>query len=284
MAKPTDLPRWAETAGGTPAANIIEPSSGKKDLGFSTIAESPGGKGDVPTSGGLNWFMRLAYKWCEWLDGLQGEELTWAENQVFSKLLQLSGGALQSILKGGTGGLDIGTSIASDLRVLLNNVAEWTFRESDGALVSNGKQITGLPTPVAASDGANKAYIDGGGRSLSSSCGAYSTTGDTSEHDVTNLSRSFTTNGRPVFIALQADGSTNECSIGFSDGGWLYLYRNTTLIARWYVATSGLDSPGGFFIVDAPVAGTYTYKITCKNYSAGAIIHINYAVLAVVQI
>lgn len=59
--------------------------------------------------------------------------------------LVLSGGnvtltksALQSILKGGTGGLDIGTSIASDLRVLLNNVAKWTFRQSDSSLVTSG--------------------------------------------------------------------------------------------------------------------------------------------------
>jgi hypothetical protein len=193
MAKPTDLPRWAETSGGTPASNIIEPSSGKKDTGYVTIAESAGGKGDVPTSGGLNWWMRLAYKWIEHLDDFVAADGTidWsalgavgailksavadgasavglisdtvnALTTVGAKLrswknagvekayldkdgrlvpagLDLLGSALQSILKGGTGGLDIGTSIASDLRILLNNVAKWTFQASDGALI--GKHI-----------------------------------------------------------------------------------------------------------------------------------------------
>jgi hypothetical protein len=85
---------------------------------------------------------------------------TFSGVNTFNSNIILAATVLQSILKGGTGGLDIGTTIASDLRVLLNNVAQWTFRESDGALVSNSRQITGLPTPFASSDGANKAFVD----------------------------------------------------------------------------------------------------------------------------
>jgi hypothetical protein len=90
MAKPASLPRWAETGGGTPASNIIEPTSGKKDTGYVTVAASPGGKGDVPTSGGLNWFMRLVYKWCEWLDGIAGEAWTWTANHIFQASVTLN--------------------------------------------------------------------------------------------------------------------------------------------------------------------------------------------------
>jgi hypothetical protein len=151
MAKPTDLPRWAEEVDGTPATNIVEPNAGKKDLGWTT-------GGDVPTSDGLNWYMRLVYKWAQWLDGLQGEALTWAENQTFSKLLALTGGSLQSILKGGTGGLDIGTSIATDLRFLVNNAWQWMVRESDGALVSNGKQLKGIADPNSNQDAVTMAW------------------------------------------------------------------------------------------------------------------------------
>jgi hypothetical protein len=74
--------------------------------------------------------------------------------------IDLLGSALQTIIKGGTGGLDIGTSIASDLRILLNSVAQWTFRESDGSLVANSKKITGLDSPTDSSDGATKGYVD----------------------------------------------------------------------------------------------------------------------------
>jgi len=58
--------------------------------------------------------------------------------------IDLLGGALQTILKGGTGGLDIGTSIAADVRILLNNVAEWVFDETDGSL--NGSTISCVAT------------------------------------------------------------------------------------------------------------------------------------------
>jgi hypothetical protein len=62
MAKPISLPRWAETVAGVPDTNITEPNEGKKDTGYVV-------GGDIPTSGGLNWWMRLVYSWIKWLDG-----------------------------------------------------------------------------------------------------------------------------------------------------------------------------------------------------------------------
>lgn len=62
--KPTTLPRWAETAGGTPDANIATPSSGQLDTGW-TVGQKP-----VP-SNFQNWFQNLVYKWIAYLsDGL----------------------------------------------------------------------------------------------------------------------------------------------------------------------------------------------------------------------
>lgn len=60
MAKPANLPRWAETAVGAPDGNIIEPNSGKKDTGF-TVG------GDVPTSSGLNWLFNQILQWLKWV-------------------------------------------------------------------------------------------------------------------------------------------------------------------------------------------------------------------------
>lgn len=63
MPKPSTLPRWAETAGGTPAANIVAPNSGKQDTGYAT-------GGDVPTSGGLNWLFNTILAWLKYINSL----------------------------------------------------------------------------------------------------------------------------------------------------------------------------------------------------------------------
>lgn len=57
--KPTTVPRWAETAGGTPAANITTPSSGEQDTGYTS--------NQIPTSGKLNWLFRFLYDWILYL-------------------------------------------------------------------------------------------------------------------------------------------------------------------------------------------------------------------------
>ena len=74
--------------------------------------------------------------------------------------LSLAGGASQSVLKGGTGGLDIGTSIASDLRFMTSGAEQWKVRASDGALVSAGGQITGLGAPVDSTSAATKGFVE----------------------------------------------------------------------------------------------------------------------------
>jgi hypothetical protein len=124
------------------------------------------GAGTRGTVVDADWLNAVQEELCNFIEDLGGTLVKGTNTQLLTTLMSaswaLAGSALQSILKGGSGGLDIGTSIAADLRVLLNSVAQWTFRESDGALVSNSKQITGLPSPAAASDGTNKSYVDAG--------------------------------------------------------------------------------------------------------------------------
>jgi hypothetical protein len=196
--------------------------------------------------------------------------------------------ALQSILKGGTGGFDIGTSIASDLRVLLNNVAQWTFRASDGALLSNSKQITGLPTPVAASDGANKGYVDGlttrAAPALSATCGAF-VTASASYVDVTNLSVTIVTHGRPVVVTLVPDGSGNGGDINV-DGvsvedtrGVFAILQDTVIVHEYslgYKAAAPADTvlylfvpPSAVSCVVVPSAGSHVYKVQAKHITSG---------------
>ena len=66
MAKPTSYPRWSETSGGTPDANITTPTSGQMDTGW-TVGQKP------VVSGYLNWFEWLTYKWISWFDSREDD-------------------------------------------------------------------------------------------------------------------------------------------------------------------------------------------------------------------
>lgn len=76
MAKPTTIPRFAQLADGTPAANIEEPTDGQKDTGWEV--------NQIPPSSVFNWMHRWCTQWIRYLDGLAGEALTWTARQTFS--------------------------------------------------------------------------------------------------------------------------------------------------------------------------------------------------------
>jgi len=136
---------------------------------------------------------------------------------------------------------------------------------------------------------------------ISASCGSFSTN-STSFVDVTNLSVTITTTGRPVFIYLQPDGTTGL--VGSSIGptststdtfvvGYLAILRGSTLIAdNQLILFSGIPSSGGpilgvpcssVFFIDPVAAGTYTYKIQAKATSGDGM-RINYAKLIAFEI
>lgn len=53
--KPTDLPRWSDVGG-----DIVEPTSGKKDVGWVSA--------ERPPAQYFNWLLNQGYKWLKWLD------------------------------------------------------------------------------------------------------------------------------------------------------------------------------------------------------------------------
>lgn len=114
------------------------------------------------------------------------------------------------------------------------------------------------------------------GQQVSSSSSNFSTT-STSLTDVTNLSVSITTTGRPVFVGVQSDGTGVESYWGsVATDSVTYvaaraaIIRGSTEVARAELATTdGTSSasltvtgpPGSLWCIDAPSAGTYTYKV-----------------------
>lgn len=84
MAQPTEDIEWATDGG----ADIVEPSSGEKEIGW--VA------GDKPSAGWFNWWMNGVYKWKEYLKNLAGEAFTWTSTHVFNDQVSLNGAVLIS--------------------------------------------------------------------------------------------------------------------------------------------------------------------------------------------
>lgn len=99
MSQPSTLPRWAETATGTPAANITVPLSGEQDVGF-TNGQT------VVSSGKVNWLFRTIF---DWLSYLKTGPLTVADGAAATPAYSFSS-------EPGTGAYRAG---ASDYRVAL---------------------------------------------------------------------------------------------------------------------------------------------------------------------
>lgn len=121
------------------------------------------------------------------------------------------------------------------------------------------------------------------GQQISSSSDAFSTATSGSDVDITNLSVTITTTGRPVFISLIQDGSATFSRVGaiynpgalVINGGtaWAIKFKRdgTTICTLPSTCDLALNSaiidnvsatvpPSSFVHIDLPSAGTYTYK------------------------
>lgn len=123
------------------------------------------------------------------------------------------------------------------------------------------------------------------GQQLSASSGTYSATSG-SVADVTNLTVTITTTGRPVFIGLIGDGTSNVAQIASRNnsertGINIYLIRDSSTILETIFQSQAENSGGYNHIfappslvshIDIPAAGTYTYKIQANALWPGSIV------------
>ncbi len=101
MAKPTTLPRWAETALSIASALIVEPSSGRKDLGWSA--------GQIPPNTFFNWLHWTTFKWLEWIKSV----VEGATHQVAPHMMvAVAGGTLDATKWDDTAGFDVYAPLA----------------------------------------------------------------------------------------------------------------------------------------------------------------------------
>ena len=141
---------------------------------------------------------------------------------------------------------------------------------SASAAITHAKRASRAVTTDGTDPGA-------GGISKSASCSAFSTTSGTNT-DVTNLAVTLTTNGRPVMIFLESDGSGTASGIGGSTADYqitftLDLIRDgsTTVYDTYFKLPRNPDSysgtmegyipPSSILHIDPVASGTYTYKV-----------------------
>lgn len=125
------------------------------------------------------------------------------------------------------------------------------------------------------------------GHQLSSSSGSIITSPAVANtfYDLTNLTISITTTGRPVYIGLISDGSGSSASVGASQNAstplcQIKFVRGSTDVSQQYISIASPNYSSGttrifvpassFNHIDVPTSGTYTYKAqaTCSSTAA----------------
>jgi hypothetical protein len=148
----------------------------------------------------------------------------------------------------------------------------------DSAITTSKIEDLAVTTGKLANNAVTQAKRAALGQQLSDSCGTFYTS-STSLTDITNLSVSLTTTGRPVYLALIPDGTSSNCffDISFDDtyfnnsnSATIAFLRGSTVVGRSLMLGGGtttptgqtfqLTYPGGICVIDVPSAGTYTYK------------------------
>jgi hypothetical protein len=140
-----------------------------------------------------------------------------------------------------------------------------------GAYAPVSAGITGSNIAAATVTRSNQVAV---GQQISSSSGGFSTS-STSAVNVTNLTVTITTSGRPVVLLLQSDGTANQSFIGFgsttSTGvqtGTMGFLRGGSLIAESNFSSNVTGTfqatqwpASSFQYLDVVAAGTYTYTV-----------------------
>jgi len=159
--------------------------------------------------------------------------------------------------------------------------------------LDNSGNLAAGSIPVA--NGITRANQAAVGQQVSASCGFFGGQA-TSPTDITNMSVTITTTGRPVIISVQPDGGSSS---GFFDVNnntittaflFLQLVRDSTVIAVWqlappHIANTVIVVPASLYFLDAgATAATHTYKMQYSVNAATSTAVISQCVIAAYEL
>jgi hypothetical protein len=193
-------------------------------------------------------------------------------------------GSVQRVFKEGAGSLVLQAEV-DEVQFWTGNVLAAAVQAS-GVLDMAGHKIATVADPTNAQDAATKGYVDGlvvGSPVVSSSSGNFTTTSTSPTYvDVTNLSATITTRGRPVMLLVQPAGATGSTMANTTTTATLdiVIVRGATNIARWFLGAPYATAPQLQFL-DVVAAGTYTYKVQAAVISGGTGYVTQYKLIAI---
>lgn len=144
MPKPSSLPRWGDNL--ADPGDIVEPSSGKKDIGWQDA--------EKPPHSYFNWLFNLIYQWCSYLNGLTGEALTWTAAHIFQSTVSV------------TNSTNADTVTIAATSANANYAIRATGNATNGGLVATSSKTGGAIVGSNSGTGANAAGVTGGGVKL----------------------------------------------------------------------------------------------------------------------
>lgn len=159
---------------------------------------------------------------------------------------------------------------------LASSVADGTTLEYSGTSirikdsgVSTAKVENAAITQEKLAARATGTSVAAGGVAISASSGSFSTN-STSYTDVTNLSVTIVTTGRPVKLALQGADTSGSFTTGGvlgNSGGFSVAFLRDGSIINTQPGSANAFPAGMYHFVDTPAAGTYIYKVQLKSNS-----------------
>lgn len=124
----------------------------------------------------------------------------------------------------------------------------------------------------------NISFGSGASSSATSSSSLAYSTASTSPVQVSNLSVTITTTGRPVYVTCQGDGSNNTWG-GYTGSGFLnnqsgntgavFIYRDGSRIAAYPLPAIALPASSVATLDTSAAAGSHTYAIYISAYNGG---------------
>lgn len=182
-----------------------------------------------------------------------------------------TGGFTTSVKGAGSDNVDGANTYVTPL--ILNQSA--TFENNGSSWDASGIAPIGSVTQNLLAPRASGTTVVAGGVIKTSSSGSF-TASSSSFVNVTNLSGTITTTGRPVMLIVQSDGSGSAPFITPGSGLLdLQFFNNTSSGEVGRFEFNGADSgeyPVSFSLLDFPPAGTYNYLVRAKATGTSGVV------------